>query len=360
MRFKNNVLAAFAIVAGSVVLSQSAWAFKVGIAMPTQNEERWMKDGINLKKAFEEKGYQTELFYGGDADVPIQQRQIPRLVDEGCDVLVIGAIDGSALTEALKSAKKKNIPVISYDRLLMDSDAVSYYATFDNVQAGQLQAMSIVNALNLNTDPSPKTIEFICGSLDDNNTKMFWTGAMDILKPYLDNGQLVCLSGNSTLEAVAIPGWSTDTAMKMTEAFINKVGYGPGKKKLDAIYSMADCLSFGAVTALHNAGYSGDNFPFISGQDATAKAINLIKKGEMGMTVFKDTGKLAERVVKMVDSIANGKTVEINDDFSYDNGTGKIKTYLEEPVMVDKDNYQKVVLDSGYITREALEDPANQ
>lgn len=360
MVLKNKLLTAFAFLAGSLVLSQSAWAFKVGIAMPTQNEERWMKDGINLKKALEAKGYQTELFYGGDADVPIQQRQIPRLVNEDCDVLVIGAIDGSALTDALKAAKKKNIPVISYDRLLMNSDAVSYYATFDNKKAGEQQGMAIVEALKLNLDPTPKTIEFLCGSLDDNNTKMFWLGAMEILKPYMDNGQLICPSGNDTLEACANPGWSTDSALKMTDAFINKVGYGPSKKKLDAIYSMADCLSFGAVTALHNAGYSSSNFPFITGQDASAKAVNLIIKSEMGMTVFKDTNILAERVVKMIDAMAKGETVEINDNETYDNGSGVVKAYLEEPVLVDKHNYQKLLLDSGYITREALEDPANQ
>ncbi|MCR5535802.1 MAG: sugar-binding protein [Succinivibrio sp.] len=348
------------VVAGTLCfMSGEALAIKVGICMPTQNEERWNNDGKTLKALLENKGYETDLFYGGDADVPIQQRQIPRLIREDCDILVIGAIDGTALAAQLEEAEQKNIPVISYDRLIMNSKAVSYYASFDNVKAGELQAQAIVDALKLNYDYTPKTIEFVCGSLDDNNTRMFWQGAMSILRPYLDAGLLQVPSGLNTLEQTATPGWSTDNALKQFSEVLAKVGYGRNGKKLDAIYSMADCLSLGVLTALNNAGITGQDLPYLTGQDATAKAINDIINGKQGMTVFKDTHLLSEVVADMVDAIALGQEVKVNDTSTYNNGAGVVKAYLCAPQAIDRSNYKKL-LESGFITEEQLNDPHNQ
>lgn len=120
-------------------MSAQALAAKIGVSMPTQSLQRWNQDGANMKAMLEKAGHKVELLYAGDNDIPTQVNQIENMIAHGDDVIVIASIDGSALTEVLKGAKEKKIPVIAYDRLIMNSDAVSYYATFDNFKVGEIQ-----------------------------------------------------------------------------------------------------------------------------------------------------------------------------------------------------------------------------
>ena len=323
---------------------------KIGVSMPTQSLQRWNQDGSNMKAQLEAAGYEVDLQYAGDNDIPTQVSQIENMIAGGCDVLVVAAIDGSALTEALKGASEQNIPVIAYDRLIMNSDAVSYYATFDNYKVGQMQGEYIRDALDLDNAEGPFNIELVTGAPDDNNVNFFFGGAMDVLQPYIDSGKLVVPSGQTEKAQCATANWSTEESQRRFENIISSVGYGPEGVKLDAVLCSNDSTSYGVQNALQAAGYTAENMPIITGQDCDKPNVKNIVAGLQSMSVFKDTRTLAEKVVGMVDAIMKGSEPEINDTETYDNGVGVVPSYLCDPVIVTVDNYQEMLIDSGYYT----------
>ena len=323
---------------------------KVGVSMPTQSLQRWNQDGSNMKAQLETAGYEVDLQYAGDNDIPTQVAQIENMISGGCGVLVIAAIDGSALTTVLDSAKAANIPVISYDRLIMNSDAVSYYATFDNWKVGMLQGQFIADALDLDNAEGPFNIELFTGSPDDNNINFFFGGAMEVLQPYIDAGKLVVPSEQVAKEQCATLNWSTEESQKRMENLISSQGYSPNGTKLDAVLSSNDSVANGITNALTAAGFTAENFPVLSGQDCDKPAVKNMLAGTQSMSVFKDTRTLAAQVVKMVDAILTGSAPEINDTETYDNGTGIIPSFLCDPVACTTDNYKELLIDSGYYT----------
>ena len=333
----------------------AANAATIGVSMPTQSLQRWNQDGHNLEAQLEAAGHKVELLYAGDNDIPTQVSQIENMISGDVDVLVVAPIDGGALTTALQGAIDKGIPVISYDRLIMNSKAISYYATFDNYKVGQIQGNYIVDALKLKDDATtPKNIELFTGSIDDNNVNFFFGGAMDILKPYLDSGKLVCKSGQTKKEQVATLNWSTEEAQKRMENLISSVGYGPDGVKLDVVLSSNDSVANGVTNALTASGYNADNFPLLTGQDCDKPSVKNMKRGLQTMSVFKDTRVLADQVVKMVNAIVDNKEVPVNDTKTYNNGTGVIPSYLCSPIVVTKDNLKEVLIDSGYYTEKEV------
>jgi len=321
--------------------------------MPTQSLQRWNQDGSNMKTQLEAAGYTVDLQYA-DNDISTQVSQIENMITSDCNILVIAAIDGSSLTEVLKTAKDKSIPVIAYDRLIMNSDAVTYYATFDNFKVGTIQGTFIRDSLDLENAAGPFNIELFTGSSDDNNVNFFFGGALSILQPYIDNGNLVILSGQTTLAQCATPNWSTEESQKRMENLITSNGYSPSGTKLDAVLSSNDSVANGITNALVAAGYTKDNFPILTGQDCDKPAVKNMLAGVQSMSIFKDTRTLATQVVNMVNSIMKGDTVEINDTKTYDNGTGIIPSYLCDPVFATIDNYKELLIDSGYYTEADL------
>ena len=349
MKFKTTLTTIACAVLACTAFSSTANAAKIGVSMPTQSLQRWNQDGHNLKEQLEASGHEVELLYAGDNDIPTQLNQIENMIAGDCDVLVIAPIDGGSLTAVLKGAKDKKIPVVSYDRLIMNSNAISYYATFDNYKVGQIQGNYIVDALKLNDDATPaKNIELFTGSIDDNNVNFFFGGAIDVLQPYLDSGKLVCKSGQTKKEQVATLNWSTEEAQKRMENLISSNGYGPDGTKLDVVLSSNDSVANGITNALVNAGYDASNFPVLTGQDCDQPSVTNMKRGLQTMSVFKDTRDLAKQVVVMVNAIVDGKEVPVNDTTTYNNGTGVIPSYLCSPIVVTKDNLKEVLFDSGY------------
>ena len=332
----------------------AAEAVKVGVSMPTQSLQRWNQDGSNMKLQLEAAGYEVDLQYAGDNDIPTQVSQIENMITGGCKVLVIAAIDGSALTEVLKEAKSNNIPVIAYDRLIMNSDAVSYYATFDNFKVGTIQGTYIKDKLDLDNAAGPFNIELFTGSPDDNNVNFFFGGAMSILQPYIDSGKLVVKSGQTEKAQCATANWSTEESQKRMENLITSMGYGPEGTKLDAVLSSNDSVANGITNALVAAGYTAENFPILTGQDCDKPAMKNILAGTQSMSIFKDTRTLASQVVGMVNSILSGKEPEINDTETYDNGTGIIPSFLCDPVFADASNYKQLLIESGYYAEADL------
>ena len=355
MKIKTTLTTLCCAVLACTAFASTANAAKIGVSMPTQSLQRWNQDGHNLEKQLQAAGHEVVLYYAGDNDIPTQVSQIENLVSANCDVLVVAPIDGGALTQALQGAKDKGIPVVSYDRLIMNSDAISYYATFDNYKVGQIQGNYLVDALKLKDDATtPKNIEFFTGSIDDNNVNFFFGGAMDILQPYLDSGKLVCKSGQTKKEQVATLNWSTEEAQKRMENLISSVGYGPDGVKLDVVLSSNDSVANGVTNALTASGYNADNFPLLTGQDCDKPSVKNMKRGLQTMSVFKDTRVLADQVVKMVNAIVDNKEVPVNDTKTYNNGTGVIPSYLCSPIVVTKDNLKEVLIDSGYYTEKEV------
>lgn len=325
-----------------------AAASKIGVSMPTQSLQRWNQDGANMKSQLEAAGYAVDLQYAGDNDIPTQVAQLENMIVGGCKVLVIAAIDGSSLTEVLKSAKEKKIPVIAYDRLIMNSDAVTYYATFDNYKVGTIQGTYIRDALKLDSTSGPYNIEMVTGDPGDNNVNFFFGGALSILKPYIDSGKLVVKSGQTTLAQCATPSWSTEESQKRFENIITSVGYGPKGVKLDAVLASNDSTAQGVTNALVGAGYTKENFPILTGQDCDRPSVKNMLKGLQSMSIFKDTRTLASKVVDMVNAIMKGTSVDINDTKTYNNGTGIVPSFLCDPVFATVDNYKTLLIDSGY------------
>jgi len=338
-------------MAAAVMFSTTAFAEgeKIGVSMPTKDLQRWNQDGANMQSELEAAGYEVELQFASN-DPATQLNQIKTMIGNGASVLVISAIEGDSLGEALDMAAEYEIPVIAYDRLLMNSDAVSYYATFDNYMVGTVQGNYIVEALDLENADGPFNLEITAGDPGDNNAGYFYQGAMDVLQPYIDAGKLVIPSGQVAFEEVATPQWKTETAQSRAENILSSFYTD---QNVDVWLCSNDSTALGVETALA-ANYSGD-YPVITGQDCDIENTKNMIAGKQSMSVFKDTRTLASQVVKMVGQILNGEEVDVNDTETYDNGVIVVPSYLCEPVFADANNYKELLIDSGYYTEDQLQ-----
>ena len=332
-----------------LLVSVSAMAEKVGVSMPTKDLQRWNQDGDNMQKQLQAAGYEVDLQYASN-DVQTQLSQIENMISEGANVLVIAAIEGSSLGEALSMAKDEGIPVIAYDRLLMESDAVSYYATFDNYMVGTVQGTYVKETLDLDNAAGPFNLEITAGDPGDNNAGYFYQGAIDVLKPYIDAGKLVVKSGQVEFNDVATPTWATETAQNRAENILSSF-YADGSN-VDVWLCSNDSTTLGVENALA-ANYKG-TYPIITGQDCDIANTKNMIAGKQSMSVFKDTRTLAAQVVKMVGQIIKGETVDVNDTETYNNNVIVVPSYLCEPVFADANNYKELLIDSGYYTEDQL------
>lgn len=333
----------------------------IGVAMPTQTSERWIADGNAVKDGLEELGFEVDLQFAND-DIPTQTQQIDQMITNGAKALIIAAIDGTALTSQLEAAAAAGIPVISYDRLIRDSENVDFYVTFDNYDVGVLQATSLLVGLGLlNEDGSegdatgPFNIELFAGSLDDNNAFFFFNGAMDTLQPYFDDGTLVVPSGQMDIEQVNILRWQQETAQRRMEDLLTST-YNDGTP-LHGVLSPYDGLSRGIITAVQNAGYGptiDEGLPIVTGQDAEIASVKLIADGVQFASIFKDTRKLAAQAVIAATAYLNGETPEANDTETYDNGVKVVPSFLLASDIVYASTIEPLLVDSGYWTAEEV------
>jgi putative multiple sugar transport system substrate-binding protein len=333
-------------MAGFITAAQAQDKGTVGVAMPTKSSARWIADGDNMVKVLQAKGYKADLQYAED-DIPNQLAQIENMVTKGVKVLVIASIDGTTLSDVLQKAADKGIKVIAYDRLIKGSANVDYYATFDNFQVGVIQANSLVKALKLPGAKGPFNIELFGGSPDDNNAFFFYDGAMSVLKPYIDKGQLVVKSKQMGMDKVGTLRWDGAVAQARMDNLLSAY-YTSGR--VDAVLSPYDGLSIGILSSLKGVGYGTPKqpYPFVSGQDAEIASVKSMLRGEQYSTVFKDTRELAKVTANMVDAMMAGKKPEINDTKTYNNGKKVVPSYLLKPVSVDATNWKPILIDSGY------------
>lgn len=340
--------------------AEEASDLTIGVSMPTQTSERWIADGNGVKELLEEEGFQVDLQYAGD-DIPTQSQQVDQMITQGADVLIIAAIDGTALSSQLQAAADASIPVISYDRLIRDSENVDFYVSFDNYKVGVQQATALLVGLGLlsedgsaGTATGPFNVEVFAGSLDDNNTHFFFDGAMDTLQPYIEDGSLVVRSGQTGIEQVATYRWQQETAQKRMEDLLT-ASYNDGSR-VDGVLSPYDGISRGVITALQNAGYgpAANPIPVVTGQDAEIASVKLIDDGIQSSTIFKDTRLLAEQAVAAAEAFLEDEEPEANDTESYDNGVRVVPAYLLPVETVFKDDIQPVLIDSDYFTAEEV------
>jgi putative multiple sugar transport system substrate-binding protein len=337
-------LAACAVLLAATTQAQDKGT--IGVSMPTKSSARWISDGDSMVKYLKDKGYKADLQYAED-DIPNQLAQIENMITKKVKVLVIAAIDGTTLSNALQKAADQGIKVIAYDRLIRGSKNVDYYATFDNFQVGVLQAGSIVDKLGLKQGKGPFNIELFGGSPDDNNAFFFYDGALSVLKPYLDSGKLVVRSKQMGMDKVGTLRWDGAVAQARMD---NLLSAFYGNARVDAVLSPYDGLSIGILSSLKGVGYGTPKqpMPVVTGQDAEVPSVKSMLRGEQSSTVFKDTRELAKVTANMIDAMLSGKKPEINDTKTYNNGVKIVPSYLLKPVSVDASNWKEVLIGSGY------------
>ncbi|WP_374636519.1 multiple monosaccharide ABC transporter substrate-binding protein [Paracoccus sp. (in: a-proteobacteria)] len=352
LNFRKCALA-LASVAALAVPGIAAAEGMVGISMPTKTSARWIADGDNMVKQFQEAGYQTDLQYADD-DIPNQLAQIENMITKGVNVLVIAAIDGTTLSNALANAKAADIKVIAYDRLIRDTPDIDYYATFDNFKVGVEQANTLVAGLKERfPDVKPWNVELFGGSPDDNNAFFFYDGAMSVLQPMIDAGEITIPSGQMGMDKVGTLRWDPATAQARMD---NILSANYTDKQVNGVLSPYDGLSIGILSSLKGVGYgSGDlKMPIVSGQDAELQSVKSIQAGEQYSTIFKDTRELAKVTVGMVNAMLKDEEPEVNDTETYNNGVKVVPSFLLEPVPVTAANLTEVLVGSGYYTEDQL------
>ena len=322
----------------------------VGIAMPTKSLERWNRDGEYLESRFKAAGYDVELKYS-DNDTNQQNNDIQGMIADGVDLLLIAAIDGNTLSQTLADAKDANIPVIAYDRLIMNTDAVSYYVSFDNYTVGKLQGQYVIDELKLDSEKGPFNIEFTAGDPADNNAGYFFSGAYDTLESYIKDGKLVIPSGKKTFEQVATPSWSTDNALENMQNTL--ASYYSDGTILDVALCSNDSTALGVAQAI-SSDYNGGNSPIVTGQDGDIANLKNIVDGKQSMTVYKNVNDEAGVTLEVSKAILSGETPDEGlissftaeatyDTSSYNNGNKVVPSYLLVPYVITKDNLDVLV-----------------
>lgn len=343
---------AMALTASSAVFAQDKGA--IGISMPTKSSLRWISDGDALVASLTAKGYTVDLQYAED-DIPNQLSQVENMVTKGVKALVIAAVDGTTLSAVLQQAADAGIKVVAYDRLIRDSANVDLYTTFDNFQVGVLQANSLLKGLGYPEKAGPFNIELFGGSPDDNNAFFFYDGAMSVLQPLIDKGDLVVKSGQMGMDTVGTLRWDGAVAQARMDNILS-ANYSDGSR-VDAVLAPYDGLSRGIISSLRGVGYgtADQPWPIISGQDAEVPSIKAIIAGEQYSTIYKDTRELAAKTADLVDTLLTDGTPEGLDTTTYNNGVKVVPSILLTPYEVDASNYQKLVVDSGYVKAEDLQ-----
>lgn len=323
----------------------------IGISMPTSSSERWVKDGATMKGVLEGKGYEVDLQFAED-NISTQKSQIENMIDDGVDILIIAAIDGSTLTDPLEDAADAGITIIAYERLLANTENVDYYISFNMRAVGMLQAESLVEGLQKNDANGPYNVELFSGAAQDTNSNYFYLGAMDVLMPMINDGTIIVKSGQLSQEETSTMRWDSNIAKERMELILST--YYSSGDIVHGVLSPYDGLSRGIIEALSLNGYSMSNMPIITGQDAESASVRLIISGEQYSTVLRNSKELALTTVMMTESILTGNEPEINDISTYDNGNKIVPAFLQMPVIVTVENYQEVLIDSGYLSESDL------
>ena len=319
---------------GSSTASGFAKDASIGVALPTKTSENWVLAGGLFTDGLKAAGFKSDVQYAAaSGTVADQQGQIQSMVTRGAKVIVIGAADGSQLSTQVKAAHDAGAVVIAYDRLIRNTADVDYYVAYDNFKVGQLQGQALLDGMKAKKATGPWTIELFAGSPDDNNSTVFFNGAMDVLNPLIKSGQVIVGSGQTDFKQVTTDGWKAENAQRRMDSLLTST-YST-TKTLDGVLSPNDTLARAIIQSVKSA---GKPLPIVTGQDSEVESVKSIMKGEQYSTINKDTRNLVRAVVQMVTDLSQGKQPQINDTKSYDNGAKVVPSYLLPPLIVTKAN----------------------
>ncbi|MFI7540802.1 substrate-binding domain-containing protein [Actinoplanes sp. NPDC049599] len=305
----------------------------IGVALPAKTSENWVLAGDLFTNGLKEAGFQSDVQYAGaSTTVADQQAQITAMVTKGAKVIVIGATDAAQLSTQVAAAHQAGAKVIAYDRLITNTPDLDYYVAFDNFKVGQLQGQALLDGMKERKPAGPYNIELFSGSPDDNNAGVFFNGAMDVLKPEIDKGNLVVASKQTDVKQTAIQGWKAEGAQARMDQLLTSTY---GSKELDGVLSPNDTLGRAIITSIKSA---GKKVPVVTGQDSEVESIKSIMAGEQYMTINKDTRTLVKETINMVKALQTGAAPTVNDQKSYNNGSKVVDTFLLPPVAVTKKN----------------------
>ena len=301
---------------------------KIGLSLGTLKEERWIKDSELLQAKAAEYGVEVIVLNANNDDQD-QLNQVEYLIKQDIDVLLIVPNDYNKATEAVKMAKSKSIPVISYDRLVLNAN-VDLYISFDNFKVGELLAQKVVNT------PGVQNVLIINGAKTDYNTHMIKEGYDKVLDPLFESGEMTLLSENWT------NNWIKEFAFNYTESAIRS------GTKIDAILAANDSLAEAVIEALSEYRLTGE--VTVVGQDADLTACQRIVEGTQAMTIYKPIEQLVDSALRMAIRLAKHEPLGINrtiNDGEYD-----VDYLVLDPIPVDIDNIEETVIEDGFHLRE--------
>lgn len=314
------------------VVTPGETKIKVGLSLPTQREERWVRDKEKMEAVAKELGIEL-IVKVADANMQEQITQVEALFTQGIDVLILAPHDASAAASLVDKANQEGIPVISYDRLITNTDKLDIYLSFDNVKVGELQGKYITEQV-----PEGKYI-IMSGAPTDNNAKLFKEGAMKYIQPLINSGKITVIAEQ------AVENWVPENALKIVEAAL-----GANNNDVNAILAPNDGTAGAAIQALAAQGLAGK--VAITGQDAEKAAAKRIVEGTQSMTIFKDTRDLGKAAIELAIKLAKGENITTNGKVS--NGKFDVPSVLLEPNVVTAENIKAVLVDSGYLTEADL------
>ncbi|WP_139904929.1 sugar-binding protein [Clostridium thermarum] len=325
----------------------------VGIVLPTRDEPRWVQDETRFKEALKDTKYSVEILFSQGSPAK-EKENVEALIAKGIDVLIICPHDGSAAGAAVEAAKKEGIKVISYDRLITDTDAVDYYVTFDSIAVGEAQAQYLVDQAQGKGNP----LYLYAGAASDNNAFLFFEGAWNVLQPKIADGTFVIKNSSEAVALQSKPQLTRDEMAKIIGQVTTNWDFNEAKNKAEAHLTAASDADKGDVFILApNDGtaraiadaFDADNAVKsykVTGQDAEKASIQYIIDGRQSMTVFKDVRTLVKDAINMAVAILEGKTPETTG--SYNNGKIDVKAKQTEVIVVKQDNVKSALIDSKY------------
>ena len=265
----------------------------VGVLMPTKTSQRWINDGDAVKSPLEAQGYTVDLQYAED-DIPNQLAQLENMITKGAKALIIASIDGTTLSDVLQQAADAGVMVVAYDRLIRDSamSTTTPPSTISRSACSRPTRWSRVSGASPRS--RPWNVELFGGSPDDNNAFFFYDGAMSVLQPLIDDGDIVIKSGQIGMDKVGTLRWDAAVAQARMDNLLS-ANYSDGSR-VDGVLAPYDGLSRGIISSLRGVGYGTDEqpWPIVTGQDAETPSVKVIIAGEQYSTVFKDTRELAK------------------------------------------------------------------
>jgi putative multiple sugar transport system substrate-binding protein len=308
----------------------------IGVALPQKTSENWVLAEGLFNDGLKQAGFTPDVQFA-NGGVSEQQNQIQAMITKQAKVIVIGAIDGAQLGTQVKAAKDSGAIVIAYDRLIKNTADVDYYIAYDNRKVGQLQGQALLDGMKAKKPNGPYNIELFAGSPDDANAQVFFDGAMDVLKPKIDDGTLKVPSGQTAFNQVVTQGWTDENAQKRMDTLLS-ANYASAT--LDGVLSPNDNL---ARAILRSVKAAGKPAPIVTGQDSEVESVKQIVSSDpyaQYSTINKDTRKLVADTIAMVQALQKGQNPPpgINDTKQYNNGVKVVPAQLLTPVIVTKAN----------------------